>query len=248
MLVWSALDLIGDLLCNRSTGVTYLAVGAGDPAWDANPPAPDRTRKQLTAELFRVRLEPGKSLTYDPAAGRVHVRVSLGRGEATGTLRELGLFGGHASSRPGSGVLVNHTVHAKIEKGENDTLEREVFLTLDEALAPGARDLVGGLLARRDGVAGISYVALGTNGETPADPPRDLLAEAYRKPLPETALVYDRSAHAVEARASFEIGEGPPDVREAGLFGGTATDRADTGSLLVRDTGAAVDRRQPKRL
>ena len=118
LVVWSALDLIGALLCNRSTGIAYLAVGAGDPAWDANPPAPDRGRTHLTAELFRVRLEPGDSLTYNPATGRVHVSVSLRRGEATGTLRELGLFGGGASARPGSGVLVNHAVHAPVEKGQ----------------------------------------------------------------------------------------------------------------------------------
>src|SRR2546429_174256 len=83
--------------------------------------------------------------------------------------------------------------------------------------------------------------ALGTKGDAPGEPPRDLLAEAYRKPLAASALVYDRSAHAVEARATFEIGEGPADVREAGLFGGTASDRPDTGSLVVRDTGTAID-------
>jgi beta-lactam-binding protein with PASTA domain len=248
LVVWSALDLIGALLCNHSTGVTYLAVGSGDPAWDTNPPPPDRGRTLLAAEVFRVRLEPGRTLTYDPATGRVHVRVSIGRGKATGTLRELGLFGGDASARPGSGTLVNHAVHPRIEKAENDTLLRELFLALEETLAPGARDLIGGLLARRKGLAGITHVALGTNGETPAEPRRDLLAEAYRKPLAPSALSYDSFAHAVDARARFEIGEGPAEVREAGLFGGNASERPDTGFLVARDTGAAVDRREPKRL
>jgi beta-lactam-binding protein with PASTA domain len=248
LVVWSALDLIGALLCNRSAGLTYLAVGAGDPEWDANPPPPDRGRRQLTAEVFRVRLERGDSLAYDPATGRVRVSVSIGRGKATGKLRELGLFGGGASARPDSGLLVNHAVHPAIEKGEGETLRRELFLTLEPALAPGARDLIGGLLARREGLAGITHVALGTSGDAPTEPPRDLLAEAYRKPLPPGALVYDAPAHAVEAVAEFDLGEGPEDVREAGLLGGTATETADTGSLVARDTGAAVDRRLPQRL
>jgi len=248
LVVWSALDLIGALLCERSTGLTYLAVGAGDPAWDANPPPADRGRRQLTAEVFRVRLEGGDSLAYDPATGRVRASVSIGRGKAMGTLRELGLFGGDASARPGSGVLVNHAVHPAIEKGEGDTLRRELLLTLEPALAPGARDLIGGLLARREGLAGITHVALGTSGDAAPEPPRDLLAEAYRKPLPPGALVYDATAHVVEAVAEFGLGEGPEDVREAGLFGGTATETADTGSLVVRDTGPAVDRRLPQRL
>ncbi len=248
LVVWSALDLIGALLCNRSSGLTYLAVGTGDPAWGANPPSADRGRTRLTTEVFRTRLEPGDTLTYDPQAGRVHVRVTIGRGRATGTLREFGLFGGDASARPDSGVLVNHATHPAVQKAEGDVLERELFLTLEPALAPGARDLIGGLLARRSGLAGITHVALGTSGDAPAEAPRDLLAEAYRKPLASGNLSYDGQAHTVEARASFEIGEGPAQVLETGLFGGMATERPDTGFLVARQTGAAVDRSQPKRL
>src|SRR6266498_2675973 len=208
LVVWSALDLIGALLCNRSSGLTYLAVGTGDPAWGANPPSADRGRTRLTTEVFRTRLEPGDTLTYDPQAGRVHVRVTIGRGRATGTLREFGLFGGDASARPDSGVLVNHATHPAVQKAEGDVLERELFLTLEPALAPGARDLI---------------------------------AEAYRKPLASGNLSYDGQAHTVEARASFEIGEGPAQVLETGLFGGMATERPDTGFLVARQTGAAVD-------
>src|SRR4051794_20902327 len=97
LVLWSALDLIGSLLCNRSQGVAFLAVGSGDPAWDTKPPAPDRGRKQLTGEVHRVRLVPGETLSYERAAGRLRAHVSLGPGKATGTLREWGLVGGGAS-------------------------------------------------------------------------------------------------------------------------------------------------------
>src|SRR6266540_3801225 len=181
LVVWSALDLIGALLCNRSSGLTYLAVGTGDPAWGANPPSADRGRTRLTTEVFRTRLEPGDTLTYDPQAGRVHVRVTIGRGRATGTLREFGLFGGDASARPDSGVLVNHATHPAVQKAEGDVLERELFLTLEPALAPGARDLIGGLLARRSGLAGITHVALGTSGDAPAETARAALPPHPRR-------------------------------------------------------------------
>jgi beta-lactam-binding protein with PASTA domain len=228
--------------------VTYLAVGAGDPAWDANPPPADRGRTALTAEVFRVRVEPGVTLTYDATSGRIDAGVSIGPGQATGTLRELGLFGGDASPRPGTGTLVNHSVHPALVKGEADTLVRELRLTLAEALAPGARDLVGGLLARRPGLAGITHVALGTSAAAPGDPPRGLAAEAYRKPLAPGAAEYDPASHTFEAGASFEIGEGPAEVREAGLFGGTATGLPGSGLLVAREAGPPIDRRVPKRL
>ena len=248
LVVWSALDLIGALLCNRSRGVTYLAVGAGDPAWDANPPPPDRGRTALTAEVLRVRVEPGEGLTHDPRTGRVTVRVSLGPRTANGTLRELGLFGGDASPRPGTGTLVNHSVHPALQKRAGDTLVRELRLTLEEAIPPGARALIAGLLAREPGLGGITQIALGTSGDAPPQPPPGLVAEAYRKPLAPGALVYDAPAHTVEARAGFEIGEGPDEVLEAGLFGGTATGLPGSGLLVARETGTPIDRRVPKRL
>jgi beta-lactam-binding protein with PASTA domain len=250
LVVYRALDLIGHLLCNARglAGICYLAVGEGDASWDASPPPADPARTRLTAETFRTRLEPGDSLTYDPASGRVHVRVSLGRGQATGTLRELGLFGGNASSRPGSGFLVNHKVHAPLEKGEDDVLERELFLAFDPALLPGARDLIGGLLSGSRGLDGITHVALGTSGDEPAEPPRELVAEAYRRPLDARKVAYDDFSHTVLATPAFEVGEGPAEVREAGLYGGMATERRATGYLVMRTVGDPVDRTEPRRL
>jgi beta-lactam-binding protein with PASTA domain len=247
LVLWSALDLIGALLCNGSEGVAFLAVGSGDAAWDEAPPAPDRGRTQLTAEVARVRLVPGETLSYDAATGSLHAHVSIGPGRATGPLRELGLVGGDASPRPRSGTLLNHAVHPVLEKGEDDTLERDVVLTLDAALAPGTRELVGRLLAREPGVGGLTHIALGTGSSVPDGRQGLLAAEAYRVRIDPRRLGYDPAAHTVEASASFEVAEGPVGVSEAGLFGGTATDATDSGLLVARGAGESVDRTAPER-
>src|SRR4029077_10883681 len=106
----------------------------------------------------------------------------------------------------------------------------------------GTRDLVGSLLARAPALAGLTHIALGTG--TGAAEGR-LAAEEYRVRIDPPRLAYDPAAHTVEASASFAIAEGPADVREAGLFGGTATDDADTGLLRSRDGGENA-RSEPK--
>ena len=72
LVVWSALDVIGSLLCNRSRGVTFLAFGAGDPAWDANPPAPDKSlfpkKDQILGVLEAQHARVAQALsTVDPS-------------------------------------------------------------------------------------------------------------------------------------------------------------------------------------
>nr|BFE80516.1 hypothetical protein GCM10020093_031170 [Planobispora longispora] len=104
------------------------------------------------------------------------------------------------------------------------------------------RDLIGGLLTGAAGLTGISHVALGTDGDPgdPGAPPPGLLAEAYRAPVDRRRLRYDPAAHAVLLSARFGIGEGPPVVREAGVFAGDV--------MVVRDTGPEVDRTRPRAL
>ena len=250
MLVHAALDLIGALLCNREglTGITHLAVGAGDPAWDAAPPSPDPGRRSLVDEVWRVRLEPERDLRLDAEAGRIRVRATIPPGRATGTLREVGVFGGDASARPGTGVLVAHHVHAALAKPQDAALGRELVLTLPAALAPGARALVGGLLARRRGLIGLTYIAVGTSDDRGGEPVGALVAEAARKPLDPRAVAYDGRSRSVLAGVRFEVGEEPEEVREVGLLGGDATGAAGTGLLVVRHTSAPADRDRPARV
>ena len=191
LVCFTALDLIGALLTgDESGGIAFLAVGTGDPGWDAQPPPPDRSRTALTAEIYRIRLRPGIEISYDSSAGAVDVRVSLGPGVATGPLRELGLFGGPATAMPGSGLLVNHKVHDRIDKAGGDTVDRELRLQLADDLLPGARNLIGGLLAGTPGLAGLQFGALGTDGSAPAGPPTKLAAEAFRAPLGRSRIRY----------------------------------------------------------
>jgi beta-lactam-binding protein with PASTA domain len=247
MLCFTALDLIGRLLAGTaSRGITYLAVGTGEAAWDGAPPPPDRSRTALVHELYRVRLRAGAELTYE--AGAVGIRVSLGPGVATGPLREVGLFGGDATAAPGSGLLVMYKVHDRIDKAEADTVDREIRLELPAGLLPGARDLVGGLLAGTPGLAGVRYAALGSDGSAPAEPPTALVAEAYRTRLGPNELRYDPATREVVATLTVPFTQGPPVVAEAGLFGGGATAAEGSGLLVQRQTFDPVDRRIPRPL
>ena len=247
LVCFTALDLIGILLTgDASDGIAFLAVGTGDPAWDAQSPPPDRSRTTLTAETYRIRLRPGIEINYDSGAGAVDVRVSLGPGVATGPLRELGLFGGPATAMPGSGLLVNHKVHDRIDKADGDTVDRELRLQLADDLLPGARNLIGGLLAGTPSLAGLQFGALGTDGSAPADPPTRLAAEAFRSPLGRPQIRYDAARHAVIAVLSVPFTAGPAKVAEAGLFGGSATADIDSGLLVQRQVFTPVDRSAPR--
>jgi beta-lactam-binding protein with PASTA domain len=248
VVVFGALDLLGQRLADAASldGITFLAVGAGDPSWATEPPAVDRGRTALTAETYRKRLVPGRDVIHDH--GRLRIRVTFEPGEATGTLREFGLFGGSASPRPRSGLLVNHRVHDAIDKAPDARLEREIELVLDRDLPAAARDLLGGLLAGERGLDGLTHVALGTSGAAAGQPAKTLKAEAYRKRLDRRAVRYDPASHAILAEATFDLAEGPPAIREAGIFGGTAADRPDTGQLLSRRVTEPIDRTVPRRL
>ncbi|MGE3620680.1 MAG: PASTA domain-containing protein, partial [Acidimicrobiia bacterium] len=254
LVVRGGLDLVAALLCEHegARGLGWLAVGTGDGTWDATPPPRDPARRALTAEVARVALQPGtRQLSYDEDGGRVVVRATFGRGVATGTLRETGLFGGaRASILAGSGVLVNHQAHGPIDKGPDDVLHRDVALVLGDDLGPGARALVGRLLARRPGTRGLTHLALGTG--TDADPgPDALVEERWRGRLDRRGVRYDAATATVVVRARVDPAEvlatwpqGEPDadgrraplpVREVGLLGGDARD----GGILVART--AVD-------
>ncbi len=247
LVCFAALDLIGLLLCGWTRGgVTYLAVGSGDPSWDAHPPAPDRSRTALTHEVYRIRLRPGAEVSHDAGAGAVDVRVTLGPGVATGALREVGLFGGDASAAPGSGLLVNHKAHDRIDKADGDTVDRELRLQLAEGLLPGARELIGGLLAGTPLLAGLQFAALGTDGTAAAEPPAGLLAEVFRARLGRSDVVYDRISHQVTATLTVPFSQGPDLVAEAGLFGGAATGVPGSGLLVQRQTFPPVDRSVPR--
>lgn len=123
-----------------------IAIGEGDPAWDAAAPPEDRGVRRLVREVARRTVSPeavvftdaGGNPT-DEATARVRLHVVFPAGEGTGTLRECGLFIG-AAEEAGSGRLLSYHVHPRIEKGREASLRREVVLDLEpHPFAPGSR-------------------------------------------------------------------------------------------------------------
>jgi hypothetical protein len=123
----------------------YLAVGAGDPAWDRTPLLLEPGVLRLNRELAR------KAVTADgveflDAAGTpsaaatacLRLRVRFGSDEGNGTLREVGLFAG-ASEEADSGVLVSYFSHAPIEKTAEMSLERSLRLDLTRRQVGGVQ-------------------------------------------------------------------------------------------------------------
>lgn len=230
-------DAIGELLVGsrHARRLGWLAVGRGDNSWDAAAPAPDRGRRALHDEMARLPLVPGSTLTYHPRLRQVRASARFGPGTATGSIRELGVIAGVASTRPASGTAVNHLVHDAIDKGPADTLVREVTFDLDEQWSSGLRDLIGGLLTGRSGLAGLRWFVAGSSDATPASPARRLAAETVRRPLDATSLRYDPARRAVDVAVHLGLGAGAPEIREFGVSGGGV---APTSPISEDVTGA----------
>lgn len=230
-------DAIGELLVGsrHARRLGWLAVGRGDDTWDAAAPAPDRGRRALHDEMARLPLVPGSTLTYHPRLRQVRASARFGPGTATGPIRELGVIAGVASTRPASGTAVNHLVHDAIDKGPADTLVREVTFDLDEQWSSGLRDLIGGLLTGRSGLAGLRWFVAGSSDATPASPARRLAAETVRRPLDATSLRYDPARRAVDVAVHLGLGAGAPEIREFGVSGGGV---APTSPISEDVTGA----------
>lgn len=102
------------------SGISYWAIGSGDPAWDTGGlPVEDSTREALVAELGRKAilttditfltedLEPSLTPTTT-----LQVQVLFGPNDCNGTWREFGLFGGDATASADSGQLLNYRNHS----------------------------------------------------------------------------------------------------------------------------------------
>jgi len=104
-------------------GITFLAVGTGDPSWDLqDPPAPTTNQVQLESELLRI---PVTSSTYiNPEDGTesvdptniVDYAFNFQESDAVGALVEMGLYGGDASVGKDTGTLVNYRTFPVLNK------------------------------------------------------------------------------------------------------------------------------------
>jgi|GEM_PF-1553653 len=118
-------------------GDLYVAVGIGDKTWDTIPPDVNRSVMKLTRELARKRVTE-KDITFldvdgKPSKGpttRLSISVRFGDGEAIGSLRECGLYGGGATDAADSGTLLSYYRHPVIAKTAAMSLQRVIRLDL----------------------------------------------------------------------------------------------------------------------
>jgi hypothetical protein len=121
------------------TGISYMAIGSGDVAWDTIPPTLDPADTTLENEYFRKSIAAADMYFIDPVAASpapplgvlsraIGISVTLLPGEANGSLREFGLFGGLATGAADSGTILNWVSHGLITKDITITLTRTVEL------------------------------------------------------------------------------------------------------------------------
>jgi len=129
------------------TGGYFIAVGKGHATWDESAKGEDRGAGRLVDEVARKRVLPASVTFLNPSGesseaptARVQFAVTFDEGEATGTLRECGLFGGAASMEADSGTLLSYFTHPRMEKASGMTLSRTLRVDLTpRAIAPGSR-------------------------------------------------------------------------------------------------------------
>ncbi len=125
----------------------FLAVGSGEPAWDAGLPPDDRGVSRLVHERARRAVAPEDVVFLDPAgqetevpSPRLRIRAVFAAGEGTATLRETGLFGGPATAAADTGTLLAYYSHPRLGKAPEMTLDRRLTIDLTpKPYAPGAR-------------------------------------------------------------------------------------------------------------
>lgn len=119
------------------SGITYWAVGSGEPLWNnENPPTPSIDDAKLTNETFRKLIPPENIVFLNSAnevveevTNKLQITIDFNEGEANGELREFGLYGGDAKDTKGSGIMVNHKIHPLIYKTSGMKLQRIIRIT-----------------------------------------------------------------------------------------------------------------------
>ncbi len=120
--------------------LTFWAVGRGDESWDSDPDAipPESARGQWAALLHEVKRKPvtgqiaflGGTFTNQLQINIEFTadEIPAGDDNQNRRLREFGLFAGGADGS-GTGVLINHRVHPRIDLEPGFTLQRTLRLT-----------------------------------------------------------------------------------------------------------------------
>lgn len=119
-----------------AAGVSYFALGSGNPSWDKfNPPAAVDTQEELEAEISRV--APSAVTFIDPQTGLPSVTPTnvvdwdfdFMESDAVGFLCEAGLFGGDADGTANSGTMITFKTFPVISKTSTMTISFTYRLT-----------------------------------------------------------------------------------------------------------------------
>ena len=110
------------------SGITHMALGQGSSTWDTDgTPTPQTSDTTLTSELARKPLDSlsdingSNTVVGTGPTGRLLASCTFLPGEAIGSIREFGLFGGiagagHSLDDANQGIMVNHITHGVLVK------------------------------------------------------------------------------------------------------------------------------------
>ena len=139
IVVLEASTLLARLMKDPSepdAGVSYFALGTGDPAWDLlNPGLPVDTATTLIAEIGRVAptsstfIDPVSNLPTSDPTNIVDWDFDFDESQAVGPLMEAGLFGGDATLTADSGSMITWKTFPVISKTSTMTISFTYRLT-----------------------------------------------------------------------------------------------------------------------
>ncbi len=126
IIVNTASILISRLLKNNQepqAGISFLAVGSGNSAWNPfDPPAPTTSQTLLENEFYRKSIsmstfvDPQTAEPTSTATNIVDYATTFAEAEAVGPIMELALFGGEASTTTNTGTMINWRTFPVISK------------------------------------------------------------------------------------------------------------------------------------
>jgi hypothetical protein len=249
LLVDSAFTLLATLLKREpgAEGILYWAVGAGRDSWDEARSAPTPWTSSLVDEVERLEV-PREAIAFVDERGadveqpspNLEVQLVFEWPEEQVTLREFGLFGGDATAQPGSGVMINHVVHERIDLQPRQRLTRQLRLSLGRSaeadrrwlepsphwIADADARVIGGVGARIAGVlAGKDIKTLDALANV--DPEADV-------GLPRVPLIELRTRARLALRTAVELNP-PPGLHDVTVSRVLSTPSSD----LAHDTGVA---------
>jgi hypothetical protein len=200
LIVSSAWPLVTALLRKEpnALGISFCAVGEGDPAWDSTPPQPSIETTRLHREIARTPVGPA-DMRFIDAAGRpartwthrLELTVVIAAAATPRRVREFGLAGGDATAAPNTGRLINYAVHPVIELRANQKLTRRIRLNF----RPG-----GSAISERAG--GVPMHWLGDQPVTLIDGVGDTVATALK----------DTGADTIRELATLQLDDLPKGV------------------------------------